>query len=321
MTEPTEDRAEQAFRSALEDRAGDVELRDLVPASPHSRRTALMAGFAAAAAVVAIVVPAVVLGGDPSRTPSDPATSAVELADGMRWVGYRGIEVQVPEDWPFNISPGRPDCIEPVAGGPPPGEGVPTNPYVEIYPSRLGVTLQGCFPDPDARGPKQFGELPVALWQPYVQFADAATMGNSDGEWEFQGWKLTVDTVDNIRISILAGPASEGDLAKQVLGSLRRVQVDTNGCETRSPVQAGDFGRPDGPAIPAAAGIDSVAICKYELVGINQRDAVRISPDWLARVGSREPKRSDWSRRSRTRRRRRVRMTHAAGTIFRAASR
>lgn len=263
MIEPTDERAEHAFRRAFADRAGEAEARELQVPHGRSRRTGLIAGLAAAAAVVAVVVPVVLLAGDGGKEPSDGL--ATEPAAGMRWAGYRGIEVQVPQDWGYGYSPERPDCIEPDRPGEWDGD-VPGIPYVEIEQKGRPVRAIGCTPDPAVRGPEEFGQLPVALWQPYVRFSDPDEFGAADGEWEHAGWRLTARTVDDVRISVLSGPKGEADLADRVFASVRQVDVDANGCATTSPVQAAQFSRPDA-VVPAADEVDAVAVCKYERTG------------------------------------------------------
>lgn len=263
MTDDTDlARAERAFRRAFADHAASAPADELRIPGARRRRTVLVA-VAAAAAVLAVVVPVLLLAGGGNDRPDD---TAGEPADGMRWFGYLGVEVQVPADWPASYGAVRPDCI-----GPEPGiwdDDVPRHPYVEIEPSGRVVPAIGCSPDRSVRGPVEFGDLPLDLWQPYVRLDRVRPEypGPADGSWQHQGWRLTRTTDGDVRVTVLAPPGRYG-LADQVVRSLRRVDTDVNGCAATSPVQGATAVSPEGPAVSEPTTVAAVAVCLYERQG------------------------------------------------------
>jgi|GEM_PF-926342 len=267
--EPTEsrDRAERAFRAAFAARADEAPQHPVdLPTGPR-RRTWWVAG-AAAAVLVAVTVPAVLLGGDGHRRASPAVDETTETTPDppfeSRRVSHRGTEVAVPADWGFGYGPVRPDCIRIDAdvGKDPWAAGAPTSPYVEIEPAFRGVPAIGCFPnDRSGRGPKEFGDLPVELWQPHVLLT-APDFAGRQGEWEHNGWTLTRQTIGEASITVLAAPGDEA-LGEQVLSTAREVGIDANGCPTTSPVQHERFQEPPA-AIPVPdRAPDLIAVCEY----------------------------------------------------------
>lgn len=276
MTEPdgsTDDRAEQAFRAAFDARAADAPSDPLVAPGRSRRRTWWVAGAAAAAVVAAVTVPVLMVGGnereanivDDSPTPS-PSPS---LDRGYRWLGYRAIEVQVPRAWPLDYSPARPDCAtldRHYAG--------PDRAYVEIAAPGSGVSVDiGCFPEePPAEMPDEFGVLPFDLWQPHVTLADPWGE-RPDGDWSYEGWRLTRRTVEGVQVTVLASP-DDPELTDDVLDSAHTVAVDHNGCETTSAVQAVEYQRPNAPPVPKPSEVAVIAVCQYDRQGTDSSGLV-----------------------------------------------
>ncbi|KAA1421106.1 hypothetical protein F0U44_01935 [Nocardioides humilatus] len=290
MTDDQDQRAEAAFRAAFLRRAGEAPSDHVDVGLVARRRTPWIAGAVAAVVVGIIAVPVVLSGdngggGESRRASEGTSGRGPQPPTSTRWVSYRGIEIAVPQSWGYDYNPGRPDCIyaDELRGGRRP-DGVPDAPFVEIDASGRAVTLQGCMPDPDIRGPEEFGQLPFALWEPYVSLESASrNLAPVDGEWSYRGWTLTRRTVAAAQITVLA---EDPAVADEVFGSVRSVAIDTNGCKTTSDAASAGFSRPATSLGERPSPI--VAVCLYDrrdpsgLVGSRQMTGADAERLWQA---------------------------------------
>jgi hypothetical protein len=205
-------------------------------------------------------------------TPENPSGSGAPaaLTEGSqwRWVGARDVEVLAPRAWGFDYEAVRPDCIDarnPV--GDPWARDVPGAPYVMVGTPNRGVPAIGCLRErePGDPGPA-FGDLPFSLWQPFVKVEQARPdlegPGRTDGRWDYEGWRLTRQTVERVQVTVLA-PPDHPSLGTEVLDSVRQVETNSLGCAATSPAQAVKFARPKGASIPPATRVGAIAICHY----------------------------------------------------------
>lgn len=272
MTDDT--RAEQAFRDAFAREADHLDGPEHVVRRP--RRWPVLA---AAAAVIAVVGAGLVLTPDdpppasdaPSATPTPDAPDATEspvaadapLPDpepGWRWVSWRGVAVQAPVAWGYDLTPLEAWCTLD-------RENTPREPYVAQDPNGVGIGGVGCV-DGGPAAPAGFGPGPERLWVPHLSFVDrgAPDLGEGpvpDGVSSYDGWTLTTRTVGDVQVQVLSDAATE-DVAAPALASLREVEVDQDGCATRSEITAEQFVRPPIPVdLSTIDDVRSVAVCKY----------------------------------------------------------
>ncbi|WP_328527097.1 hypothetical protein OG984_14995 [Nocardioides sp. NBC_00368] len=200
----------------------------------------------------------------PEGTYVDPRrTDLGEPAAGKRWAVRYDIAFQVPREWADANAPALPECIAK------PGDQwdtVPRTPYVANITNQP-VPAIACNETNDRDYPAEFGKVPFALWQPYVliQKPDKGETFES-GSWEHEGWLLTRVQVGDAYASILTGPGDD-DVNAEIKASLRTTPEDPYGCETASPLAAGDPVRPTtAPETSPLEGDapDSIAICEYE---------------------------------------------------------
>ena len=243
----------------------------------------------------------------PENPPGATTPAAQVSASDWRWVGIRNIEVLAPRTWGFDYEAVRPDCIDPRNPARDPwAKDVPEAPYVTVGTPERGVPAIGCLRErePGDPGPA-FGDLPFSLWMPFVKLEqarpDLEDPGRADGDWEYEGWRLTRETIDAVQVTVLA-PPDRPSLGTDVLGSVRQVETTSLGCASTSPVQAVKFARPSGAAVPPAAKVAAVAICHYSrmssgrglegsrrVTGHEARDLVEAILDAPASAGPDEP--------------------------------
>lgn len=252
-------RAEQALRDAL---SGHADTLEPVPldTSRRARRWPLLLAGAAAAAVVAVAATFAVLGADEDTGSPDPAAVGTDSSTaeptqappGTRIVGYRALEIAVPEDWVKLPTPNGNGCD------------YPSTPFVATYDPTQAFTDNLCLNDEKPRPPEGFPTAKRGEWSPNVQLlpVSAAAESLADGSQTFQGWTLTRATVEGIRIEILTDEAT-ADVVQPILDSARTVEADPSGCDTTSPAQAAQFVRPPAFDVTTVATVTSIAVCQY----------------------------------------------------------
>lgn len=184
-------------------------------------------------------------------------------AEGMRWAVRYDIAFQIPQEWADAAAPALPECIAE------PGDRwdtVPRTPYVANVTNQPKPAI-ACNETGDRDFPAEFGKVPFALWQPYV-LIEKPGQGKAPetGSWEHEGWLLTRVEIQDAYATILTGPGDD-EINHDIKASLRTTPKDPYGCETASPLAAGDQVRPTNP--PATSPLEgdapeSIAICRYE---------------------------------------------------------
>ena len=251
MTTP-DDRAEQAFRTALSDRATAYEP---VPLTPVTTRRPRWVPVLAAAATVVLVVGGLTwaLGrGDHPAAPPPPAdgTGSTSLPAGWRWESHRGAMVAVPDSWGYAAAPRSDWCAATRGTTHPKG---PAGPFVDATDGQ-GITLSiGCLGDP-----------PASLFATHLRFEDTADTSELPPP---TGWQLLTKRVGNTRVEVVTDPAHL-DLARRILATAHGVSADQNGCPTTSPLQRSGFPRPE-PAfdVTQLKSVESIAVCQYARTG------------------------------------------------------
>lgn len=184
-------------------------------------------------------------------------------AEGKRWAVRYDIAFQVPKEWADATSAPLPECIAE------PGDKwdtVPRTPYVANV-SHRPVPAISCDNTEDRDFPAEFGKVPFALWQPYVEIEKPRKDSTFEtGSWEHEGWQLTRVEVEDAYATILTGPGDDR-INAEIKGSLRTTPKDPYGCTTESPLAEGDPVRPK--AKPSTSPLEgeapeSIAICEYE---------------------------------------------------------
>lgn len=276
MTDDTNDpRAEQAFRTALNQRADALETVPL-DAGVLPRRRRWLPGAVAAAVLILVggtALAAGVLGGDgggdgkAAVTDKLPAGALPVADEGWRWVSWHDVAVQVPDSWAYGVEPFEAWCVYNGSGG----LSTPAEPYVALDGSGMMSGLVGCIGEAPDHHPAAFGRLEAKYWAPHLAFGpgfDGETV--PDGTTTFAGWTLTVQTVGDVQVRLITDPAT-AHLTERILGSATTFDVDQNGCDATSPVQAAKFVRPT-PAfdVTSVAVVDSISVCSYPRTGTAQ---------------------------------------------------
>ena len=268
-----DERAERAFRDALSRRADGFEPVDTdVPSGRGPGRWRSWGAVAAAGVLVAGTAVGVGLvtrhdGGlagpnGPTTVPqTSQAVSDLPPPDpGWRYESYRDVVVQVPDSWGYASSPGSDWCA---ATGQDSGTRFPSQPYVDTNNGFGGVLAIGCsnMADPDPLGmqaPEQYWATHLSLGSPY----DPAN-SVPDGDTEYDGWTRIVATVGHARFTLLADEPHLA-VAHRIVDSARVVELDHNGCDATSPIQAGLFPRPQHAFDLGTIGrVDAIAVCQY----------------------------------------------------------
>jgi len=265
MPDPTDERAERAFRAALGHRAGSFEPVDLAlePRANHRWRAA--GAIAAAAVLVAGVAVGVSVVDRDSTEPgpgAGPTGGELPAPDpGWRYESYRDVVVQVPDSWSYAPAPQSDWCVS--AGD---GQGsYPTEPYVATNGAGGAVLDIGCsnMGDPDPLGMA----APERLWATHLSLGSPADPPDQvpDGNRELNGWTRIIRTIGHARFTVLADPEHLAD-ARRVVDSARVVTQDQFGCDATSPIQRGHFPRPaERFDLGALDRVDSIAVCQYAL--------------------------------------------------------
>lgn len=235
----------------------------------HTARSGLTRGVLSAAAVLAILVGMTATAtwlradgsADDDSSPDDSATAFVpagELAAGWRYESFRDVQVQVPVAWEYRGSPGSDWCV-----GEEVSDDIPSSPYVDLrgpFSGTLDIKCPGEGATPDLHG----NGVPQRLWAPHLSFDFAErTDGPADGTATDAGWTRIVRTVGGARISVLTDDGHL-DEARRIVDSATLVDVDANGCDTTSAIQANGYPRPS-PAFDVLDldSVDSIAVCQY----------------------------------------------------------
>lgn len=233
----TDDRAEQAFRTALADRAASLTPVVLdVRASHRPRRWPLLVSAAAVLLLVAGLA-SVAVGH------RDQAAPAHVLPDGWRWESYANVMVAVPDTWGYAAAPSSDWCASPPQGG------LPRGGYVDTRSPYGGVLGIGCG-----------GTPPTSLTRPHLSFLDPRTEIPTP-----PGWMRKTRTLGTTELTVTI-EQSDRDLAQRILATAHVVRRDQFGCTPSSPLQDPLAGRPT-PAfdVSTVAEVDSITVCQYGL--------------------------------------------------------
>ena len=243
----TDERAEQAFRTALARRAETVTPLTLeVPAPRRPRRWPVLVA-AAAAAILVVGLVAMVTGHRDEATPSNV------LPDNWRWESYRNVLVAVPGDWGQAYAPNDQWCISVDPDVTREESGLPQQGYVDLSSPDMGSTDVAC---------NGGGVPPVAMFVVHLTF-----LGEGDAPPMPDGWSNVVRSVDGVRLDVVTD-AAHRDLANRILATAHVSDQDPNGCPASSPIQTTHAVRPS-PAfdIEAIDDVDSITVCQYSLIG------------------------------------------------------
>lgn len=233
----TDERAEQAFRTALATRATAFEPEDRELPAAHRRRR-WPAVLAAAAVVLAIVLIGALRPHGHQEVPS-PA----RLPDGWRWESHANVMVAVPGTWGYAAAPGSDWCAA-TGRHAPPAQG-----YVDTRTSDvvLGILCGGT--------------PALGLTAPHLSFSDA--LGDEIPLPE--GWVRVRDAVGVTHLVVTIDTAHRA-LADQILSTAHVFTADMNGCPPASPIQDQHLGRPNPPFdVDTLDGVDSISVCQYQL--------------------------------------------------------
>lgn len=260
-----DERAERAFRDALTQRADTLEPASISTRGRRGRRWPLLVAGAAAAAVLAVVATYSVINADDDIGGPDPGAATATTADatdaptptdepatGLRTVGYRDLEIDVPEEWASIPTPNPNGCD------------YPETPFVATYDPTQAFTLQLCGTDEKLRPPEGFPTAKLTEWSPNVQLSptSAAAESLADGSESYRGWTLTRNTVGAVRIEILTDASTES-LVDPILASARTVETDINGCDATSSAQSNEFVRPPAFDLAGIEAVTSISVCQY----------------------------------------------------------
>ena len=246
MTTP-DDRAEQAFRTALGERATAYEPAPLTPAT--TRRPRWVPVLAAAAAVVIVAAGLTWAFRGTSTTPPPPAdgTGSASLPEGWRWESHRDAIVGVPDSWGYAAAPRSDWCAQTEIHN----QNLDLTPFVDV--GRGLVLTIGCAATP-----------PASLFRTHLSFSDT---GKTEELPPPAGWQTLTRDVGHTRIQVVTD-ARHLDLARRVLSTAHEVSADQNGCPTTSPLQRTGFPRPE-PAfdVTQLKTVESIAVCQYARTG------------------------------------------------------
>ena len=196
--------------------------------------------------IVLLVATAAILTGcgsqpGPAELEASTPSPTVSAEARWRWESYRGVEVQVPARWTAYGVTGRQWCARP---GPAEGE----------------VGRPGMLPA-FACLPKR---MPADKLRQHVWFEDAYPGGEAvAGERLGAGWVRDVVVSAGVRIEV---QTREPALRQHILGSIRRISVDANGCPVRHPIAKHPEYDASG-GLPFGTPVTGLAVCRYDLSG------------------------------------------------------
>jgi hypothetical protein len=108
----------------------------------------------------------------------------------------------------------------------------------------------------------------MRFWAPHLSLlpVDEPTGPNastpSDDVVTFEGWTLSTRTIGSVDVELLTDAATT-PLVAAILDSARVREIDDNGCDTSSPVQAKEPVRPPAFDVSSVGRISEVAVCQY----------------------------------------------------------
>lgn len=266
MTDQQPDRAEQAFRDALAQRADEPDFHPLTVPT-RQRRPGWMRPVAAAAAVVVVAgvgftaarfltgvpgsgvgtaagVPAATVAAEGEVDRRQP--EAAPPPQSWRQVSFGNVIVGVPDTWGDDFSPGGDWCSSRASH--------PSRPFVNKARTHRAENAILC------EGPITAGQLQTHL---LLQWTVAA-----GPRLPYQlptGWKVSWASFSEVTVGVVH-PDDQQPLADQILGSVTEVTVDHNGCPVHSDIQSSAFGQPDqAEGIGGLASADKVVVCQYDV--------------------------------------------------------
>jgi hypothetical protein len=251
-----EDRAEQAFRTALRAHADEHRPTPLTAAgvlAGRPRRGRLVV-LAAVAAVLVVFAGGFVVR---SLTSHDTATPAGQLPtpdDGWQWTTWGDVAMQVPSDWGYRFPTHSCDRDREA-------------PYIQ-WASNVAVNANLCeIPGQEGHAPDPF---PIGIpsdWQTHAGIIpSSSTLSEAYlglGTAVYQGWRIDVRRVDDSQVFVMTDPAHR-DLADRILGSARTFVTDAHGCGVTSAVEASSTVLPEHPFDLLDVGsVQSIVVCQY----------------------------------------------------------
>lgn len=256
--DPQTERAERAFRTAFGERAEGLSAASsvLIPsaAEPRLRRRWVVAIAAVVAVIAGSTAAGLMLRGEGGTDVTDPAAvgGLPAPAPGQRWVSWRNVAVQVPDDWDYGHEPGEDWCAS--DGEDEQGRGS----YVTLEPG-LGVVLSiGC-PATGESHDEAFGPAPERLWRTHLALETA--MGEPDLALTDGPWTLRTRKLGEVRVRLLTDDAAS---AETILDSALQFDVDQSGCAPSSPIQGVEFVRPQPFDVTQISDVDRISVCEYQ---------------------------------------------------------
>lgn len=253
------DRAEQAFRDALQQHADEPDFQPLELPKTAASRSGLPRWLPVAAAVVLVAavalplaisrfsgsspssaVPAAAPESGPSDAASDAEPTVLASRPGWRWESYRVLSYQVPQRWGYAYAPRSDWCAHRAKP--------PADPFVDLAPELLPVRAIGCL-----------GDLSAEYLQTYVS---VRPVDRTDRGWNLPaGWTATTSAELNGYVVEVVHTDAYAPVAAQIVASVRPIgAVDPNGCPARSALQP----RAASSTVAGRA-LVPVTLCQYDL--------------------------------------------------------
>ena len=250
--EAEDDRAAQAFRTALRTHAGAHDPAPLTAETVLGRRPSRgrLVVVAAAAAVLVIVGGGFVGRGLTSHDTAIPAGQLPAPAEGWQWTTWGDVAVAVPDEWGFRFPTTTCDTDRDA-------------PYIQ-WNMDVAVNAMDCGTQQPAPEPFPIG--PADDWQTH---AGIIAPGSSDapayavGSTTFGEWTLDVRAVGGSQVFVLTDPAHRG-LSDRILDSARTFSTDANGCSATSHTVASQVVLPDAAFdLRQVDHVQSIVVCQY----------------------------------------------------------
>lgn len=245
------------IRELLTRGASDAADTDLVTgvwqqAHRHRRNRNLGIGSLAAAGVALVigitqigggtkepVLPADDTGATATATASED--SAPVLPDGWRWESFGGVQVGVPGDWDWGVTPSRlSDWCH----------------LEDPEAPQSAVTRPGSYATMECPG-GVINPGPITNTKDLVVF-DWST--SPDREPDVRSERTTLQ-LNGVSV-IVQGPEA---LREQIVGTVSVVDTDAHGCPSTHTITTDPAWRPSGPTISALTDVSSVSVCRYAL--------------------------------------------------------